>query len=112
MATLLNSQIIAEQYKGDSDGLKEAGALIQPGYQVFPDEYMSAVDALRYAEIKNTQNAAMFLSQTISQRYKEVSEFISSIETRKCNVKKKSVKELMHQSFYHGASWIGSNFIA
>lgn len=112
MATLLNSQIIAEQYKGDSDGLKEAGALIGPNYQMFPEEYRSVTDALRLAEIKNTQNATMFLRQTISEKYKEVSEVINSVETKKRSVRKKSVKELMQQSFFHGASWIGSNFIA
>lgn len=56
--------------------------------------------------------ATLLLSQTVSDKYKEVSEVLNSIEVTNPIMKKKSMKELMQQSFFHGASWMGSNFIA
>lgn len=56
--------------------------------------------------------ATLLFSQTVSDRYKEVSEVINNIETDKKNFRKKSMKDLMQESFFHGASWIGYNFIA
>ena len=56
--------------------------------------------------------ATLLLSQTVSDKYKEVSELINNVETNTHNFKKRSMKELMQESFFHGASWIGYNFIA
>lgn len=55
--------------------------------------------------------ATLLLSQTISDKYKEVSEVLSQEEAQ--DVRKKSIKAIMQESFFHGASWMGtSNFIA
>lgn len=58
--------------------------------------------------------ATLLLSQTISDKYKEVSEVLNEVEApNKKDVRKKSMKSLMQESFFHGASWMGaSNFIA
>lgn len=116
MATLLNSHIIAEQYKDtleNSGEVKEKEVSIsKPVYKMFPEDYQSVEDVLKFAEIKNAQNTAMLLRQTISAQYKEVSEVLDSIETKKRNTRKKGLRELMQQSFFHGANWMGSNFIA
>lgn len=51
-------------------------------------------------------------SESISDKYKEVSELVDLSKSLKPERKKKTMKELMQQSFFHGASWIGYNFIA
>lgn len=56
--------------------------------------------------------ATLLLSQTISDKYKEVSELINNVETDKKSFRNKSMRDLMQESFFHGASWIGYNFIA
>ena len=56
--------------------------------------------------------ATLLFSQTISDKYKEVSELISSVETGKMDVRVKTMKQMMQESFFHGAGWMGYNFIA
>lgn len=56
--------------------------------------------------------ATLLLSQTISEKYKEISENINTVEIDKKDIRKKDLKEIMQESFFHGASWIGYNFIA
>lgn len=57
--------------------------------------------------------AQLLLSQTVSNTYKEVSELVATVHSEKKRPKKKkSMKDLMEESFFHGASWIGYNFIA
>lgn len=51
-------------------------------------------------------------SSAVMEQYKEVSEVINSFEARPKRRPKRSIKELMQESFFHGASWIGTNFIA
>lgn len=54
----------------------------------------------------------LLYSRAIEEQYKEVSEVINSTEINKKDIRKKSMKALMQESFFHGASWIGYNFIA
>lgn len=56
--------------------------------------------------------ATLLLSQTISEKYKEVSEVVNTTELAKKDVRKKTMKQLMQESVFHGASWIGYNFVA
>lgn len=56
--------------------------------------------------------ATLLFSTEITDLYKEVSEVISSIEVGKKTVRKKSLKGLMQESFFHGASIFGNNFVA
>lgn len=51
-------------------------------------------------------------SRAIEDQYKEVSQVINSTEINKKDIRKKGMKALMRESFFHGASWIGYNFIA
>ena len=58
------------------------------------------------------QQRQFVFSQTIVDKYKEVSDVINSVEP-KSNVRKLTMKGLMQESFFHGASWVGvTNFIA
>lgn len=56
--------------------------------------------------------ATLLLSQTISEKYKEVSEVVNNAELANKDVRKKTMKQLMQESVFHGASWIGYNFVA
>lgn len=54
----------------------------------------------------------LLYSRAVEDQYKEVSEVINSTDTTRKDIRKKSMKALMQESFFHGASWIGYNFIA
>lgn len=54
----------------------------------------------------------LLFSQTIADKYKETSELVNSVQTGKMDVRVKSMKEIMQESFFHGAGWMGYNFIA
>ncbi|HNW25290.1 MAG TPA: hypothetical protein PLG15_03100 [Candidatus Gastranaerophilaceae bacterium] len=56
--------------------------------------------------------ATLLLSDTVSGIYKETSEFINSPDLNKKDIRKKSFQELLQESFFHGASRFGGNFIA
>lgn len=56
--------------------------------------------------------ATLLFGQAIEEEYKKVSEVISSVEVNKKDVRIKGMKALMQESVFHGASWIGNNFIA
>ena len=71
------------------------------------------LDVNAYADIMNTvvvTNKELTTITAVSQ-YKFVSEAINSTELETKRVKK-SIKQLMQQSFFHGKSWMGENFIA
>jgi len=48
----------------------------------------------------------------IEEEYKKISAVISSVDLNKKDLRTKSMREIMQESFFHGASWIGNNFIA
>ena len=49
-------------------------------------------------------------SQTVADRYKQMSQAINADDKR---VKKTmTMKSIITESFFHGASWMGQNFIA
>ena len=56
--------------------------------------------------------ATLLFSQTVADKYKEISEVLDSVEPVKKDVREKSMKAIMQESFFHGASWMGQNFIA
>jgi hypothetical protein len=56
--------------------------------------------------------ASLLFSQAVLEQYKEVSETINSVNTKSKKRPRRSMKELMQESFFHGANWIGNNFIA
>lgn len=117
MATLLFHQTYIEDYKKISEDLKpedisEVKILSQPIYQTNPSDKKSAAEVLELNEIKNTQNAMMFLNKTAAGNYKTASEFVSSPKKLMPKLKRKSLKQLIRQSVFHGSSWLGDNFIA
>ncbi len=54
----------------------------------------------------------LLFSNTVSDTYKQTSEAVNSIDLNKKYVIKKTLVEMMRQSFFHGASRYGTNFIA
>ena len=56
--------------------------------------------------------ANLLYSQAVTDQYKEVSEVINSVETKSQRRQIRSMKDLMQESFFHGSSWLGNNFIA
>ena len=54
----------------------------------------------------------LMFTSTVSDAYKETSEAIKSVNLTNKHVIKKTLVEMMRQSFFHGASRFGTNFIA
>ncbi len=54
----------------------------------------------------------LLFSNTVTDTYKQTSEAVNSIDLNKKYVIKKTLVEMMRQSFFHGASRFGTNFIA
>lgn len=55
---------------------------------------------------------ATLLFTAVADRYKEVSETINNVEINKQDVRVKSMKAILTESFFHGATRFGDNFIA
>ncbi|MBQ9688342.1 hypothetical protein IJV79_01755 [bacterium] len=49
-------------------------------------------------------------SQTVADKYRKMAETINAEEKK--NVKTMTMKSIITESFFHGASWMGQNFIA
>lgn len=79
--------------------------------QTFIDENKEFSDILNTVDTKNNDAKILLHSQSIADKYKVVSEVLNTVEKSK-RTRKKTMKELMQQSFFHGSNWIGSNFIA
>lgn len=56
--------------------------------------------------------ATLLFTNTISDTYKETSEAVNAVNLNNKHVIKKTLVEIMKQSFFHGASRYGTNFIA
>lgn len=56
--------------------------------------------------------ATLLFTTTVSDLYKEVSEVINTVEVTKKDVRVKTMREIMTESFFHGATRFGDNFIA
>lgn len=54
----------------------------------------------------------LLFSNTVTDTYKETSETVNSVDLNKRYVIKKTLVDMMKQSFFHGASRFGTNFIA
>ena len=54
----------------------------------------------------------LLFSNTVTDAYKETSEAIKNVKLNDKLVIKKTLVEMMKQSFFHGASRYGTNFIA
>ncbi len=54
----------------------------------------------------------LLFSNTVSDIYKQTSDAVNSVDLNKKYVIRKTLVEMMKQSFFHGASRFGTNFIA
>lgn len=79
--------------------------------QIISENNKEFSDILNTVDKNRKSSATMLCSQAISDRYKNTSEVIKSVGVKK-QVRKKSMKELMRESVFHGRSWMGENFIA
>lgn len=78
-----------------------------------PEEFKESTVVLDVVKINNQANmASQFIRQTASSEYKKVSEDLKSATAKKKIGRKKTMKDLMKQSVFHGQNWLGTNFIA
>jgi len=54
----------------------------------------------------------LLFTNTITDTYKNTSDAINSVDLNNKHVIRKSLVDMMKQSFFHGASRFGTNFIA
>ena len=54
----------------------------------------------------------LLFSNTVTDTYKQTSDAVNSIDLNKKHVIKKTLVDIMKQSFFYGASRYGTNFIA
>ena len=68
----------------------------------------------RENKLEKKQMATLLFSGIVMDQYKEVSETLNSVDvTAKANkVRKLTMKQMMQESFFHGATRFGDNFIA
>ena len=69
-------------------------------------------EILNIVDSKEGYNKKLY-TQAVASQYKFVSEVVNAVNvTKKQDVRKKSIKAMMQESVFHGAGWMGSNFIA
>lgn len=56
--------------------------------------------------------STLLFSNTVTDTYKQTSDALNSVDLNKKHVIKKTLVDMMKQSFFHGASRFGTNFIA
>ena len=54
----------------------------------------------------------LLFTNTVSDTYKQTSDAVNSVDIYNKHVIKKTLVDMMRQSFFHGASRFGTNFIA
>ena len=54
----------------------------------------------------------LLFTNTISDTYKQTSEALEAVDLNDRHVIRKTLVDMMRQSFFHGASRFGTNFIA
>lgn len=69
-------------------------------------------DILNTVDANKGESKLLFSSLSVLEQYKQVSEVINSVEVNKQDVRRKSMKAIMQESVFHGAGWMGNNFIA
>lgn len=119
MTAFLHSQAIPDSFNSDvsvnsnTPNFKDTATVTSPPNckPVSQEEFKLAAEVLQLAELQHNISAARLIRQTASAQYKKISEEVNP-EAIKPKFRKKSLKEMMQQSFFHGAYWMGSNFIA
>ncbi len=56
--------------------------------------------------------STLLFSNTVTDTYKQTSDALNSVDLNGKYVIKKTLVDIMKQSFFHGASRFGTNFIA
>lgn len=98
----------------------KAGLSVKVNTQFIPkgynnSEFKREEEKLETTEITDINSRIWLATQVVHQnaqeQYKRTSENIKDAQTKK-KFRKRSLKELMQQSAFHGKSWMGDNFIA
>jgi hypothetical protein len=56
--------------------------------------------------------ATLLFTNTVSDTYKQTAEAVNAVDLNNKHVIRKTLVDMMRQSFFHGASRFGTNFIA
>lgn len=126
MALILYEHNIVDEYneisQEDKDSLEVlnfVAASYRAGLSVKITNKPPVKQFIESPEVTNTvksnieaSSANQFIRQAASGEYKRVSEDLEKVNEVKKPSRKKSMKELMQQSVFHGKNWMGSNFIA
>ncbi len=56
--------------------------------------------------------STLLFSNTVTDTYKQTSDALNAVDLNGKHVIKKTLVDMMKQSFFHGASRFGTNFIA
>lgn len=56
--------------------------------------------------------STLLFSNTVTDTYKKTSDAINGVDLNNRHVIRKTLVDMMKQSFFHGASRFGTNFIA
>lgn len=56
--------------------------------------------------------STLLFSNTVTDTYKQTSDALNSVDLNGKHVIRKTLVDMMKQSFFHGASRFGTNFIA
>ena len=62
--------------------------------------------------VKNELPQSVFMASIASEYYTKAKEDIANTSVGNKMVRKKNIKEIMHESFFYGATRYGTNFIA
>lgn len=74
--------------------------------------FLFYIDTREKKEKKEKKMATLLFSTKVSDIYKEVSDVIKTVDVTNKDVRVKTMKEIMTESFFHGATRFGDNFIA
>ena len=80
--------------------------------KIYSEEDKEFSDILNTVDIHRIKPVTPLHSQSILNKYKEGSLVLNSVKTNTKEVRKKTMQEIIQESFFHGASWLGPNFIA
>ena len=78
----------------------------------FFNEYDSEVRTITPEEIEQESNVSKYITSLVSGQYQKAVEDIQNTKVGNKVVRKRSLQQVMQESFFYGANRFGNNFIA
>jgi len=78
----------------------------------FFNEYDSEVRTITPEEIQNETNVSKYLTSLVSGQYRKSVDEIANTKVGNKIIRKRSLQQVMQESFFYGANRFGNNFIA